>query len=365
MKNLTSLLRRDTGKRTYIPEIDSLRFVAIAFTIAYHLSIKTHLELVKDPSTATSRLNRGVQLFFVISGFVLALPFANHWLKRGRKVDLRSYMLRRLTRIEPPYLVSLLLCTVVLLVVKKQSFHEILPHLVASVFYMHSLVYAALSTINPVAWSLEIEVQFYVLVPLLTLVFAIKDTKLRRWVLALTVAALSPFAWWLNGHYRSDHSLLGTLQFFVAGFLLADFYLLDPPKVKRYLWDAVAVVGWVLVLATNARWWNLLMPLGTVAVYWTAFAGRLTSKLFRSRFTSIIGGMCYSIYLVHQQIIGLVAGAIHNNLRIELVSLGLIAIFCPLFYVLVERPCMNHDWPQRLRNRIWKPGKTEAMTAAD
>lgn len=363
MKKLIGLLRRDTGDRKYIPEVDSFRFVAIAFTITYHICQKTHLDLLYDSSTGWSRLNRGVQLFFVISGFVLALPFARHWLLRGKAVDLKSYMLRRLTRIEPPYLVSLLLCTLVLVLVKKQGFHEIMPHLVASIFYIHSLIYAALSTINPVAWSLEIEVQFYVLVPLLTLVFAIKDTKMRRGVLVVAVALLSPFAWWLNGHYRSDHSLLGTLQFFLAGFLLADLYLLDAPKVKSYLWDVVAVVGWVLVLATDARWWNLLMPLGTVAVYWSAFAGKLTSQIFRSRTTSIIGGMCYSIYLTHQQIIGLVASKIHKAIVVEVVSLVLIAIFCPLFYLLIEKPCMNHDWPERLRNRIWKPQRDETIVA--
>ena len=355
MRKTFDLLRRDTGKRPYVPEIDSFRFVAITFVVLYHLLQKTHVYLLQDPSLFTSRLNRGVQLFFTVSGFVLALPFANFWLRQGRKVDLKTYFLRRLTRIEPPYLVSALLCLTILIVVKKQAVGVLLPHFVATVFYVHSVIYAALSTINPVAWSLEIEIQFYLLVPLLVYVFAIRDKKLRRTVLVVATLALSAFGLSLNGHYRSDHSLVGTLQFFVAGFLLADLYLLDPPKVRTYLWDMAALAGWYLVLATDKQWWNLMMPLGLVAVYWSAFAGRMTNVLFRSRFTSTIGGMCYSIYLIHQQIIGVVALKLHSAALVWIVSLALISVCCTAFFLMVEKPCMDHAWPAKLMKLVRGP----------
>ena len=364
MSKLIASLRRDTGKAPYIVEIDSFRFVAISFVLLYHLIMKTEGRLLEDPSLFTSRLNRGVQLFFTISGFVLALPFAKYWLLRGRKVELKSYFLRRLIRIEPPYLISMVLCLAILVVVKHQSLHALLPHFAATIFYVHSLIYAALSTINPVAWSLEIEIQFYLLVPLLTFIFAIRRKRLRRSVMVVAILALSAFALSLNGHYRSDHSLLGTLQFFLGGFLLADIYLLDPPSTRSYLWDLVAIAGWFLVLATNKQWWNLMMPLGLVAVYWTAFAGRLTNHIFRSKFTSIIGGMCYSIYLIHQQIIGVVEIFLHRAILVWLVSLLLISTCCTIFYLLVERPCMNHDWPIRLGKWLGiRPPKAEIVNS--
>ena len=46
-------------------------------------------------------LSFGVDMFFMISGFVLALPFATRYLAHGPRVSLRSYFLRRLTRLEP------------------------------------------------------------------------------------------------------------------------------------------------------------------------------------------------------------------------------------------------------------------------
>ena len=363
MRKLWGLFRRDTGGRTYVPEIDSFRFVAIVFVIFYHLLQKTHIYLLEDPSFMTSRLNRGVQLFFTVSGFVLALPFAKFWLQQGRKIELKAYFLRRLTRIEPPYLVSVMLCLAVLIVVKKQPLGTLLPHFLATLFYMHSVVYAALSTINPVAWSLEVEIQFYLLVPLLVYVFAIRNIRIRRTVLVVATLALSAFGLSLNGHYRSDHSIVGTLQFFVAGFLLADLYLLDAPKRRTYLWDVAAIVGWYLVLATDKQWWNLMMPLGLVAVYWSAFAGKLTNVLFRSRFTSTIGGMCYSIYLIHQQIIGVVALKLHNPALVWAVSLALISVCCTVFYLLIERPCMNHQWPKKVKQYL--RGGNSALALGD
>jgi len=361
MRSIVRLLARDTGEREYVPEIDSFRFVAITFVILFHLLQKTHLNLLQDPALFTSRLNRGVQLFFTVSGFVLALPFAKYWLKRGRKVDLKNYFLRRLTRIEPPFLVSILLCLAILVVVKREALGTLLPHFLATLFYVHSAIYAALSTINPVAWSLEIEIQFYVLVPVLVYVFAIRDKRLRRTVLVVATLALSAFGLWLNGHYRSDHSIVGTLQFFVAGFLLADLYLLDPPKMRTYLWDIAAVAGWYLVLATDKQWWNLMMPLGLVAVYWSAFAGRITNVLFRSKLTSTIGGMCYSIYLIHQQIIGVVAMRVHRPSLVWLVSLGLISVCCTGFFLLVERPCMDHRWPAKVADYVRSRGRKVAV----
>ena len=61
----------------------------------------------------------------------------------------------------------------------------LLPHFFASLFYAHGLVYGSWSEINAVTWSLEIEVQFYILAPLLCRVFSIRPTWPR--------ATLPPF----------------------------------------------------------------------------------------------------------------------------------------------------------------------------
>ena len=63
--------------------------------------------------TVISNGSRGVYLFFAFSGMILALPFARYYLAEGNKVSLKKYYMRRVTRLEPPWVLSLLLFTVV------------------------------------------------------------------------------------------------------------------------------------------------------------------------------------------------------------------------------------------------------------
>jgi peptidoglycan/LPS O-acetylase OafA/YrhL len=77
---------------------------------------------------------------------------------------------------------------------------------------------------------------------------------------------------------------------------------------------------------------------------------------------ALIGGACYSIYLVHVPVMNVVASIIFRFVRadslaaawaISLSTLMLASILSGLiFYVLVERPCMRQDWPKRLWRRL-------------
>src|SRR5262249_23034422 len=128
---------------------------------------------------------RGVELFFVISGFILGLPFAAHYINGTPRVDLRKYYLRRLTRLEPPYFAALILLFVLAVFIQGVPAAALRPHLWASMLYLHDLIYGTFSPVMGVAWSLEIEVQFYVLVPVLTLLFAIRGALRRGAILAV------------------------------------------------------------------------------------------------------------------------------------------------------------------------------------
>ena len=235
---LSGRLARETSSGRFIPQMDGLRFVAIGMVILFHLSgyllAKSALHhsgsLPQSDWLAQIALVgfRGVELFFVISGFILALPFAAHHLKNAPPVSLRKYYLRRLTRLEPPYVVTVLVLFFLAVWIQGQTAANLYPHLAASIFYLHNLIYGSPSRVIGVAWSLEIEVQFYVLVPLLTLLFAIR----RRWVRRLSVVTLilgllSMQSLLLPQSGRVSLSILAYLQFFMIGFLLADIFLAD------------------------------------------------------------------------------------------------------------------------------------------
>ena len=78
-------LRRITSGGKFIPEIDGLRFVAIASVVVSHVQFLLVERSALAPSAnwvfrAVNHGWRGVDLFFALSGFILALPFAAHHL---------------------------------------------------------------------------------------------------------------------------------------------------------------------------------------------------------------------------------------------------------------------------------------------
>ena len=299
--------RRTTSTGRFIPEIDGLRFAAISSVFLYHLAGDVLRRASGDFAKSvesnplfllTQVLNVGVPLFFVISGFILSLPFAEAHRNLRRPVSLKQYYWRRVTRIEPPYLICLLLFFLLKVAAGRETAVRLLPHLLASSVYMHNAVFGRPSDIFVVAWSLEIEVQFYLLAPFLAAIFAIRRDAIRRAMLLaalLLATGLSRFAW---NHQPLELSLLAYLHFFLAGFLLAEFYLYDRKRRKSRQWDVLWLAGiiglfWLPVTGKSAGDW--LSPWLLLLLSTGAFLGTATSRFFANPWIATIGGMCYSI----------------------------------------------------------------------
>jgi len=383
-------LGRVTTSGRFIPQIDGLRFVAISSVLLFHLAVDLTF---KNPAafspTPASGLGlvalagaHGVELFFVISGLVLALPFAEHHLRAGRQVDLRAYFLRRVTRLEPPYLLSLFLVFALLVVVKHESAARLGPHLLASMFYLHNLTYGTDSVVNNVAWSLEVEIQFYLVVPLLTALFRIRGLLLRRAVILAAIASSLVLAETVAAHDpRASRSILHYLHFFLLGFLVADFYLCgwSEPSGRRSgaIWDAAGILAclvmpFILVRPDHGPAWRLhaadrwvtavVFPLCAFVLTASAFRGNVLSRLFAVRWITAFGGMCYTIYLLHNPILSTVLpltariapfGHFDADLAVQAaLVLPFVLLPCIVFFLLVEKPCMRRDWPQRAVARI-------------
>ena len=205
MSTLLGHFRRITTGASWIPEIDGLRLVAILAVIFFHLggevfSKSGRVLQVSDWYVPFMKVldngRRGVQLFFVLSGFILGRPFANQYLLQKGKVSLKRYFARRLSRLEPPYLINLLAIWIIGSFYVHVPLHLGIRHLLASAFYVHQLVYRAPSTINGVTWTLEIEVQFYIIAPLLGQLFRLQNPVVRRAILGGLIAAFSFFSVW-------------------------------------------------------------------------------------------------------------------------------------------------------------------------
>jgi peptidoglycan/LPS O-acetylase OafA/YrhL len=364
--------RRITTQNRFIPQIDGLRFVAIASVVFFHIYAALEIGAIPTPIPFNTDLaKRGVELFFAISGFILGVPFASRYLLGATKVSLKQYFLRRLTRLEPPYFLSLIAWGVMQWVVGHRSLSEMAPHLLASFVYLHNLIFGGfVGAVNSVAWSLEVEVQFYVLAPLLSLLFAIHNVQIRR---GLILATMLVTGFLSNPLYRRTHlhySILYYLAFFFAGFLVCDLYLTRTEWKRSFVWDAFAFCLWPLVWYMGRDSGHVVLPFVIVILYLAAFRGRICSAIFSHPVITSIGGMCYSIYLFHFLVIyGVkhVTAGVHIGQNFwfyyvlqSCLILPIVLLFCGTFFLLIERPCMDREWPKKL----WRQWQALRLNAA-
>jgi peptidoglycan/LPS O-acetylase OafA/YrhL len=309
----------------------------------------------------------GVQLFFVISGFILGLPFVRHYWNGTPKPRLGQYYLRRVTRIEPPYVINLMFCSALIIMVKGPPLSELLPHLMASLFYVHNLVFHSVSSINFVTWSLEIEAQFYLAAPWLTLIFAVSHR--RRYALPMVALFTSAVAaGWLNQFSPVVHlTILGQLPYFLAGFLLAGWYSQNEAFLskKSLGWDLAGAAAWAtiqLVLLHKGMASAILLPPLVALAYACVFKGRLLGAILTRPVITVIGGMCYTVYLYHPFLKSALKHLLFPfqvttiywvNAVAQILALGgSIVLVCSLFFLVFEKPFMYRDWPAGFRGLI-------------
>lgn len=304
----------------------------------------------------------GVPIFFAISAFIVALPFARSWLHHEPRVRLRAFYLRRITRLEPPYIINLVVLWVLGAALGYWSLAQHLPGLLASLVYQHNLVFGEFSSITSVVWSLEVEFQFYLLAPALALMFAVRCQGWRWFILALAVTGIVG----LRSHAdrRVELSLLGQFEAFAVGLFVVDVYLTrwNGRLPGRASLDVLGLAGWLGFFGLSRLEDPVVRSLAQTACLAAGMLGSLGGRrlagLFGNRWVFTFGGMCYSFYLWHQWImIEMVRrGAIPNapdsayTTRFAIASclvMPVVAALCTLLFVALEKPFMRRDWPRR------------------
>lgn len=374
--------KRKTNNSAFIPEIDGMRFFAIITVVLFHINTSfsgatnSNLRLLigfdnfYEAGWWLVRLDLGVKVFFAISGFILAIPFLKHYLANGKKITLSDYFYRRLTRLEPPFLISLLVFYFTHIIILNEHALSILPNLIASLFYIHSFVFGFPSIINPVTWSLETEAQFYIVIPFLTsFLFLFK----KRWLSFVFIFLLIAFSIFLKyeidikGLSNLSYSIFSYFSNFLSGLLFAWLYLKKKIWVekKNIIWDFIGLISLFLLFyfyKPQADWFNnSVFNASVFLMFLSVFKGNITNWFYTRPIIYIIGGMCYSIYLLHYAFLEMIT-KIFSPIQLGysyMIDLGLhfviytplLLFICSLFFIMIEKPCMDKHWPKQLR--LW------------
>ncbi len=356
-------------KRERQPGLDLLRALAIIVVVIYHAGIMGF--------PLPGRVHRfgwiGVDLFFVLSGYLiggqLLAPLA-----RGRHINLGRFFARRALRILPAYLVIL---AIYIFLPWWREYPEMTPWWKFIISVQNIGLHGGTAFSH--AWSLAVEDQFYLLLPLILLF-------VNRWrraaviipcVIVLGGIALRTFLAWQNPATDSGVSFRG----FQTWIYYPTWTRLDPlvfgvglaavEKFRPRWWNGLmnsAIWLWLPGLAlivyalfigegeyltiTASVWQFPLIALGMATLLVSALSPRLPFRRIAIPGAAFIASIAYSAYLVQKLVIHFIAQfcASHNISPTSVPALIGVEVWVYvagfILFLLIERPFL------RLRHRV-------------
>jgi len=317
---------------------DLLRILA-----ATQVAIIHAITLLKIPYNGFSNLLTlfpGVPIFFVISGFLVAESLERN--------ELRTFFVARALRIYPA-LWACLIVSIIFAGVSGVSFppSEFWPWLVAQVTFVQFynpdfLRHFGVGVLNGSLWTIPVELQFYLTLPLLAL--------LRTRALLLVAAASVIFNQlfiWLAGDLASNAAKLvaNTLPPYLYMFLIGTLLQRHRDIVRRFLADRViawlaiyVVLELVLSFAPLHIGGNYINPLSA-----TMLALVVVSAAHSQPFIRLPGDISYGLYLYHVPLLNLFIAHGYYKLTAGWAAVAAIAcaaMLASLSWVLVERPAL-------------------------
>jgi peptidoglycan/LPS O-acetylase OafA/YrhL len=340
-----------THAKNYRPEIDGLRAIAITAVILYHFF----------PTLMPGGF-LGVDIFFVISGYLISKIIAGSL--PNNKFNIVDFYVRRIKRIFPALLI---VCSIFLVygcfVLLPEELNQVGRHIsYGSIFLANLALYRDIGYFDVAAaqkpfmhlWSLSVEEQFYLLWPLILLVFYKKWQN--RWIIPfITGSILLSYgaAVFLMGHNEPDLAFYSPFCRFWelgAGALAAYIELLHKDRLEKsslLSFLGILSIAWSLFFLNRRHayfpYLTFLPVLGAFCIV-MSMKKTLVSKMLSYPWVVFIGLISYPLYLFHYPLISFVHLVEPALLTIPFkIALLIMTIgFSWLIYKFVETPIRQH-----------------------
>ena len=385
----------------YLPGLDGMRALAVVAVMVYHAN-----------SDWLSGGFLGVEVFFVISGYLITLLLMAEHERTGR-VDLIGFWIRRARRLLPALFVMLFLLLTYTAFFKPDTLGQLRGDLIAGLGYSSNWYqiwvgqgYSSSGDFAPLRhlWSLAVEEQFYLLWPIVMMfLLRVGTRRLAKTALVLFISAivvnvgmamlfhsgqvgtcdLTPEAYWQAGGRcisKADTLYLSTITRSGGLLLGAAFAMFWRPvaimrgplrNLGRTL-DIIAILGVVIL---GLLFWKVSFLTPSGADPWLFRGGffvtgiaslmviggvthryALAGKVLGNRLFSYIGTRSYGLYLYHWPIYQIIREVAGNKLTLPQFGVAMVAtlIITELSYAYIETPIRKREvanWWASLRRR--------------
>jgi len=319
----------------YFPTIDSLRFFAFLFVFLGHISFPVM------PGFFANISWYGVELFFLISGFLLTIILTTEY-NLTSEIKIRNYFIRRILRIWPLYFTYLAMVILYFWI----NIHS-LPdgrRLLGNLFFIDN-IFSAFYGYNhnkgtPHLWSISLEEQYYVILPFFTL-WLLKQKKQMIHVSIIVIFTLLVLSKLIVIYFQFKHPFIYVLpisgECFFFGFILGlgtyNSYLIKRNPLILFF-SGIALLMIVnllpsrLVISYNQLLVYLLLALGFGFIFISIVFGnsRLLNLLFNNKLLIYLGKISFGLYIYHWLILEKMNPFFKNSSSV-IQLLGILIIF--------------------------------------
>lgn len=322
-----------------VPQLDLLRGAAVLMVIVHHYPYFHFLYRITWV---------GVDLFFVLSGFLISGLLFNDWKKHG-KLSIGRFFIRRGFKIYPAFYIFLLATLPIMFFIPEYR-GQLLPRFASEMFFLQDYI----GPLWPHTWSLAVEEQFYILLPILLLVLSrIRRSSPQRGFALIPVISISlliaclalrlraqmqdplqdPMELIAPFHFRADSLFLGVALGYWFNFHGESFRAFS----RWWLLPAsLALLVPLVIFGRQVQALPFVLTCNTVA-FALLLCWILPRERIRLPLIERIGFYSYSIYLWHAAITLLLRRALPFNLLMFCVNIVVCCVVGAYMARAVER----------------------------